>query len=43
MAPDEPVIGVVIGGTARAYSAWQLDAHEIVTDVIEGTAIAATW
>jgi hypothetical protein len=43
MAPDEPVIGVVIGGTARAYSAWQLDAHEIVNDVIEGTAIAATW
>ncbi len=43
MAPGEPVIGVVIGGTARAYSAWHLDAHEIVNDVIEGTAIAATW
>jgi hypothetical protein len=43
MAPHEPVIGVVIGATARAYSAWQLDAHEIVNDTIEGTAIAATW
>jgi len=32
MLPHEPVLGVVIDGQARAYSAWQLDAHEIVTD-----------
>jgi hypothetical protein len=43
MRPEEPVIGVVIGGEARAYSLWQLDAHEIVNDRIQGTAIAVTW
>jgi hypothetical protein len=43
MRPEEPVLGVVIGDTARAYSLWHLDAHEIVNDEIEGTAIAATW
>ncbi len=43
MRPDEPVLGVVLGGEARAYSLWQLDAHEIVNDELAGTAIAATW
>ena len=43
MKPEEPVLGVVIGDTARAYSLWQLDGHELVNDSIEGTAIAATW
>ncbi len=43
MRADEPVLGVVIGGEARAYSLWQLDAHEIVNDEIAGSAIAATW
>ena len=43
MRPEEPVLGVVMGGEARAYSLWQLDAHEIVNDQIAGTAIAATW
>jgi hypothetical protein len=43
MKADEPVIGVVVGGEAHAYSTWQLDAHEIVNDRIAGTAIAATW
>jgi hypothetical protein len=43
MLPGEPVLGVVVGGSARAYSLWQLDAHEIVNDRIAGTAIAATW
>jgi Protein of unknown function (DUF3179) len=43
MRPEEPVLGVVIGDTARAYSLWQLDRHELVNDSIEGTAIAATW
>jgi hypothetical protein len=43
MLPDEPVLGVVINGDARAYSAWQLDAHEIVNDVVGDTAIAVTW
>jgi hypothetical protein len=43
MRADEPVLGVVIDGEARAYSLWQLDAHEIVNDQIVGRAIAATW
>jgi hypothetical protein len=43
MSPDEPVLGVVVNGEAKAYSLWQLDAHEIVDDVIGGTPIAATW
>ncbi len=43
MRAQEPVLGVVIGGEARAYSLWQLDAHEIVNDEIAGSAIAATW
>jgi len=43
MKPQEPVLGVVVGDTARAYSLWQLDGHELVNDQIEGMAIAATW
>jgi hypothetical protein len=43
MRAGEPVLGVVIGGEARAYSLWQLDAHEIVNDQIAGKAIAAAW
>jgi hypothetical protein len=43
MSPDEPVLGVVINGDARAYSLWQLDSHEIVNDVVGGIPITATW
>ena len=43
MSPGEPVLGIVLDGEARAYSLWQLDAHEIVNDEIKGAAIAATW
>lgn len=43
MSPAEPVIGVVVGGQARAYSTWQLDSHEIVNDTVGGAAIATTW
>jgi len=43
MRDHEPVIGVAIGGTARAYPAWLLDSHEIVNDVISGRPIAVTW
>ena len=43
MSLDEPVLGVVINGDARAYSLWQLDSHEIVNDVVGGKSIAATW
>jgi hypothetical protein len=43
MSQDEPVIGLVIDGEARAYSLWHLDAHEIVNDVIGSAAVAVTW
>lgn len=42
--PMEPVLGVVgADGTAKAYSAWQLERHEIVNDSLDGEPIAATW
>jgi hypothetical protein len=37
------VIGVAIGGEARAYPIPFLSAHEIVNDTVGGTAIAVTW
>jgi hypothetical protein len=43
MSPEEPVLGLVVNGEARAYSLWQLDAHEIVNDVVGGVPLAATW
>lgn len=43
MRDDEPVIGVVVDGQARAYSAWHLDHHEIVNDHVGDSAIAVTW
>jgi hypothetical protein len=39
----EPVIGVTIGGEAKAYSTWLLNAHEIVNDSIGNRSIAVTW
>lgn len=44
MDPDETVLGVVgTDGTAKCYSAWQLDGHEIVNDELDGRPITATW
>jgi hypothetical protein len=43
LADGEKVLGVAIGGQARAYPLIDLDAHEIVDDVIGGSPIAATW
>jgi Protein of unknown function (DUF3179) len=43
LAGGEKVLGVVIGGEARAYPLIDLDAHEIVDDVVAGKPIAATW
>jgi hypothetical protein len=42
---DELVIGVEVGGEARAYPINQLTGpqREIVNDTLGGTAIAATW
>jgi len=43
MQDDEPVLGLQIGGDVRAYSLWQLDAHEIVNDTVGRVPLAATW
>ncbi len=43
MSPDEMVLGILLDGEARAYSLWQLDAHEIVNDSVGGLPIAPTW
>lgn len=44
MSVEEPVLGVVgADGTAKCYSAWHLEEHEIVNDSLDGAAIAATW
>jgi len=40
---SEPVIVVTDGKTAKAYSTWYLDHHEIVNDYIGGNAITVTW
>jgi len=41
--PEEPVIGVVLNGEARAYPTWLLNGHEIVNDRIGNRSIAVTW
>jgi hypothetical protein len=39
----EPVLGVVIGKEARAYSTNQLNRHEMVTDEIAGMPVLVTY
>ena len=43
MSAEEHVMGLVSENDAVCWSTWQLDHHEIVNDVFEGAAIAATW
>lgn len=43
MQPEEPVVGLARGEDVRAYSLWQLDAHEIVNDTVGGVPVAVTW
>jgi hypothetical protein len=43
MSSNEPVMGLNIGGENRAYSLWQLDAHEIVNDKFGDLPVAVTW
>jgi len=43
MSPEEHVMGLASENDAVCWSTWQLDHHEIVNDVFEGAAIAATW
>ena len=40
---DEPLIAVIDGNEAKAYSIWHLDEHEVVNDYINGKAITVTW
>jgi hypothetical protein len=40
---DAWVLGVAIGGQARAYSLNLLNRHEVVNDTIGDTAFAAVW
>ena len=43
MQPDELLISVRAGGSARAYSTWLLNHHEIANDVVDGVPLAITW
>jgi len=43
MSSAEHVMGMAIEGDAVCWSTWQLDHHEIVNDVFDGVAIAASW
>ena len=43
MQPDEMVIGINIAGDKRAYSVPLLSSHEIVNDVVGGSAVSVTW
>jgi hypothetical protein len=43
LAVDEPVLGIVMGGRARAYSTNQLNNHEMVIDTLAGTPILVTY
>jgi hypothetical protein len=43
LLPDEPVVGVSLGGNVRAYSLWLLDRHLVVNDSIGGRPVAVTW
>lgn len=43
MARDEHVLGLRLGGVARAYSLGQLSSHEIVNDRLGDTPVAVTW
>jgi hypothetical protein len=43
MQADELVISVPEGKSARGYSTWLLNHHEIVNDVVDGVPLAVTW
>ncbi len=43
MRPEEPVLGVVYNGVAKAYSIWHLERHEVVNDVFGEEPLAVTW
>jgi len=43
LAPDDRVLGVVVGDDVRAYPVRILDRHEIVNDTVGGKHLAVIW
>ena len=43
LVPEDRVIGVKVGGVARAYPIRVLDWHEVVNDTIGGVPVAICW
>ncbi len=43
LAHDEPILGLVIGNEARAYSTNQLNEHEMVIDTLADTPVLVTY
>ncbi len=43
MRDDEPVLGVTDGRSAKCYSTWLLEHHEIVNDSLGATPIVTSW
>ncbi len=43
MRDNEPVVGVIHNGVAKAYSIWHLDRHEIVNDEFGRDPVVVTW
>src|SRR6185503_12336196 len=43
LAPDEPVLGVEIGGDARAYPLRILDWHAVANDTVGRVPVALAW
>lgn len=43
LVSDDRVIGVVLGGVARAYPVRVLDWHEVVNDTVGGVPVAVCW
>jgi len=43
LRPEDEVLGLVVGGQARAYPVTMLAYHHVVNDVIEGIPVAVTY
>lgn len=43
LRPADEVLGLIVGGVARAYAVTMLSYHHVVNDVIEGIPVAVTY
>jgi hypothetical protein len=43
LRPSDDVVGVIVGGRARAYAVTMLSYHHVVNDVIAGIPVAVTY